>query len=148
VKNSKSTAASNAVRELRHALDMTQQEFAVQLGLALPTIARYETDRTPKGKVLSEFLRLAEQKNRADLAAIFRRELNEQLGDWIAEKVVAARTATITPTALRAVRALLDGIDRDLDALVDPQYAPSLAWQRAKERLAKAKKYCSNVGAS
>ena len=34
------------VRQLRHLLELTQAEFALRLGVALPTIARWENNRS------------------------------------------------------------------------------------------------------
>ena len=47
-----SSVASVAVRQLRDELGFTQQQFAVYLGVSMGTIARYETDRTPRVKAL------------------------------------------------------------------------------------------------
>jgi transcriptional regulator with XRE-family HTH domain len=120
-------------------MGMTQQDFAVYLGVALPAVGRYETDRTPKGKVLSTFAELAERYRRPDLAALFRRQFREQFGTWMAEKIVAARQHTITPAAVRQLRALLEGAQRDLD---DAEPSPPVL--RAKEKLGRASRFVAD----
>jgi transcriptional regulator with XRE-family HTH domain len=52
-----------AVRSLRLRLHHTQQTFAVFLGLAIRTIARYETIRPPSGKALVRFANLAREND-------------------------------------------------------------------------------------
>lgn len=59
-------------------MGLTQQEFAYQLGTAITTIARYETDREPKGKPLSTFFDLAQQLRRDDLAEVFQAARSKQ----------------------------------------------------------------------
>jgi transcriptional regulator with XRE-family HTH domain len=71
---------SEAVRQLRSTLGLTQQAFAVKLDTALTTIARWETVRSPRGRTLNELARLAEDMDRRDLAGVFREELMAELG--------------------------------------------------------------------
>jgi transcriptional regulator with XRE-family HTH domain len=79
------------VKELRGAFGMTQQSFAVMLGTALPTIGRYETDRSPKGRILVRFQELADQCGRTDLATIFRQALMKEIGVMLTEEVLRRR---------------------------------------------------------
>jgi transcriptional regulator with XRE-family HTH domain len=58
---------------LRERLGDTQQEFAVRLGIALASVARYETSRPPSGQALLTFEDLARQNGLLELAALFRR---------------------------------------------------------------------------
>ena len=71
---------SNAVIQLRRSLGDTQQQFAMRLGLAMTTIARYETSRQPQGDVLLQFARVAEDNGYSKLAQIFRRAMAEEAG--------------------------------------------------------------------
>jgi transcriptional regulator with XRE-family HTH domain len=73
-------SVSEAVRQLRSTLGLTQQAFAVEMGTALTTIARWETVRSPRGRTLNLLAQRAEKTERPDLAATFRRELMAELG--------------------------------------------------------------------
>ncbi|HZT34896.1 MAG TPA: helix-turn-helix domain-containing protein, partial [Nitrososphaera sp.] len=94
---------SKAVIELRQSLGLNQQQFANRLKMAMTSIARYETSRTPKGKTLAQFARLAEQSGRHDIASIFDRALAAEIegkkGDQSAEQQMLSR----------AIRAILIG---------------------------------------
>ena len=79
-------AASDAVREVRAALGMTQQAFANHMQVALTTIARYETGRAPTGVILRKLAEVAEQNGRPDLGNIFRRHLMLQLGSALGRR--------------------------------------------------------------
>lgn len=72
----------SAVAALRHHIGETQQQFAARLGLAITSIARYETQRAPSGDVLGRLVDLADEVGRADLAGIFRQALTVELGSW------------------------------------------------------------------
>jgi transcriptional regulator with XRE-family HTH domain len=82
----KKTEVSKGVYELRTLLGDSQQAFSNRLGLALNTIARYETSREPTGEVLL-LSDLAEQHGHFQLRDFFRtryidevfRKLNFQL---------------------------------------------------------------------
>jgi transcriptional regulator with XRE-family HTH domain len=71
---------SDAVIRLRQALGDSQQQFANRTGTAVGTVARYETSRPPKGKVLARFARLAEEAGRHDIAKNFAEALEGELG--------------------------------------------------------------------
>src|SRR5271156_458013 len=71
---------SEAVVHLRQALGESQQQFANRNQTAITTIARYETSRPPKGKALAQFARLAEEAGRHDIASVFERALENELG--------------------------------------------------------------------
>jgi transcriptional regulator with XRE-family HTH domain len=104
---------SDAVRELRLHLQNTQQAFAAKVGTAITTIARYETDRTPRGKVLLQFARLAEEAGRTDLGRLFRSALAEDLGLSVGAVVGArreqARVRTEVDRLIGTVRQLCAG---------------------------------------
>lgn len=58
--NKKRHPASEAVLALRHAMDMTQVEFAVHVLHTTPTtVARYETNNPPHGEALIRLARIA-----------------------------------------------------------------------------------------
>jgi transcriptional regulator with XRE-family HTH domain len=61
-------------------LGLTQQAFAQKMGVAITTIARYETGRPPRGSTLEIFAKLAEESGRSDLAGIFKHLLMLDLG--------------------------------------------------------------------
>src|SRR5947209_11787397 len=70
---------SQAVRDLRHAYEESQQAFAYRTKTAIRTIARYETVRPPRGAELGQFLELAIAKGRTDLAEIFGKAMADEL---------------------------------------------------------------------
>ncbi len=59
------------IRDLRKAITVTQQQLAVKLGLAVSSVARYESGTRPDTNVLVGLSRLAAQSNRLDLARVF-----------------------------------------------------------------------------
>jgi transcriptional regulator with XRE-family HTH domain len=69
-----------AVRKLRVALGETQQQFAVRFDTAIRTIARYETVRPPRGRMLVEFHKLAISHGLRDVAGIFQHALSQEVG--------------------------------------------------------------------
>jgi transcriptional regulator with XRE-family HTH domain len=69
---------SQAVRDLRHAYEESQQAFAYRTKSAIRTIARYETVRPPRGAELGQFLELAIAKGRSDLAEIFGKAMADE----------------------------------------------------------------------
>jgi hypothetical protein len=70
---------SKAVRELLQTLHESQQSFAYRMQTAVRTIARYETVRPPRGAVLAQLESIALETGRADLAAVFRQALTQEL---------------------------------------------------------------------
>jgi len=71
---------NQAVRALRQQAHKTQQVFATELKMSIASLQNYEQDWTPQPKQLTAFYEAAKQLGRADLAAVFSKELNEQLG--------------------------------------------------------------------
>ena len=69
-----------AIRELRTRLGRTQQQFANDLGLAIRTIAHYESDRIPKPAQMVVFANLAAEKKQIDLAAFLNDKVIQSLG--------------------------------------------------------------------
>lgn len=80
-------SVSDAVRKLRKELGESQQQFAYRMKTAIRTIARYETVRPPKGKVLRRLEVLATENNLHHLADVFHGALNQELGMRNAEKI-------------------------------------------------------------
>jgi transcriptional regulator with XRE-family HTH domain len=68
------------VRKLRMALGDTQPQFAGRLGLALPTVVRYEHSRRPRGKALALLEQIATANGLEEFATFFRKALNDELG--------------------------------------------------------------------
>jgi transcriptional regulator with XRE-family HTH domain len=72
--------ASEALIELREALGMSQQDFAVtELKSALNTVGRYETTNPPRGDTLLRLAEIAERRSLPKIAARFRRLHSDQL---------------------------------------------------------------------
>lgn len=61
----------DAVRGLREALGISQEELARKLGITVRTIARYENELPPKGEALGQLFLLAEEANQTELADVF-----------------------------------------------------------------------------
>jgi len=80
-------SVSDAVRKLRKELGESQQQFAYRMKTAIRTVARYETVRPPKGKVLHQLEVMATENNLLHLADVFRGALEQELGVRNAEKV-------------------------------------------------------------
>src|SRR5215467_11980425 len=70
---------SQAVIDLRAEFGETQQAFALRLGTAIATIARYETSRPPSGTALATLAVAAQDAGRGDLVLEFMEELGEEL---------------------------------------------------------------------
>ena len=89
-------AASTAVSDLRLAMGMTQQRFAVEvLKTAITTVARYETTHPPRGDALLRLAKIAAQNDLLDLAARFRRlHLDEVLSGLHFNLLVDEQTKT------------------------------------------------------
>ncbi len=55
---------SEQIRQLRIGLDMTQEEFAHEVGVTFATVNRWENNRTTPNKVAQKILALLEKKLR------------------------------------------------------------------------------------
>src|SRR5262245_4068820 len=64
---------SQLVIELRTALGETQQQFAVRLGVALTSVARWETTYPPRAERIEQLAVLAEENGHPDIAKRFRK---------------------------------------------------------------------------
>lgn len=60
-----------AVRNLRDSLELTQTQFAQELGMSLPTIQRWEGVVPPAGEALVALAQLAERYGKGDLHNLF-----------------------------------------------------------------------------
>ncbi len=96
-----------AIRELRTRLGRTQQQFANDLGLAIRTIAHYESDRIPKPAQMVVFANLAAEHNQLDLATFFNDKVIQSLG-------MSARVS------LKGAQYIREAIQEDI---------PKLEWQ-------------------
>jgi transcriptional regulator with XRE-family HTH domain len=63
------TEISQAIRELRQSLGLTQQEFAYRVPTAIRTVARWENNQPPHGKALVRLAQLAESQDLREIAA-------------------------------------------------------------------------------
>lgn len=80
-----------AVKKLRTALGLTQQEFSNRLGLAVTSVSRYETGYSaPTLAVLRQLEKMARETGREDLANffIFGTEEAARLSDTIAREML------------------------------------------------------------
>jgi transcriptional regulator with XRE-family HTH domain len=73
------------VRELRHAMGVTQQELATQMGAAVSSVALYEQGGTPGIKAIIALSDIAKKHGRPDLVDIFGRHLKARLGEILNE---------------------------------------------------------------
>lgn len=80
----------STVRKLRGVLQETQPQFAARLGVAVVTVARWETTRPPRGAWLDKLADLAESRDLREYAQVFRE----------------ARTSDTRPSAGRPVSIL------------------------------------------
>lgn len=70
----------DAVKGLRVHFGESQQAFATRFGLSIRSIANYEKDRKPEGRVLAIFARAASDAGRGDLVSEFMIALGVDLG--------------------------------------------------------------------
>jgi transcriptional regulator with XRE-family HTH domain len=71
---------SLALIELREHLGETQPQFANRIGVAVTTIARYETQRPPRGQMLARLEQVARSEGHTKCANTFRFALEKELG--------------------------------------------------------------------
>ncbi len=87
----------SAIKALREALGESQQDFAYRMKTAIRTIARYEGERPPKGKVLAQLEQIARENGQQEIARKFRDALAAELGTLEIEGVqldLSPRTPT------------------------------------------------------
>jgi transcriptional regulator with XRE-family HTH domain len=88
----KKSELSMAVAELRTRLGVSQQEFSNRMGVALNTIARYESSREPDGVALLRLAGIARSEGHSDLAEIF----HDEFGHWITNAARGSEIAFAT----------------------------------------------------
>jgi transcriptional regulator with XRE-family HTH domain len=99
-------AVNAAIRELRSHLKETQQRFALRIGIYHTTLAKWESlqiKQMPNAYGLRRLRDLANSGGRPDLAQVFHRALNDQLGD-----MVEHNGTDLCVAAARAIRWLSD----------------------------------------
>ena len=84
-------AISNALVDLREHLGETQQQFANRIGAAVTTVARWETKRPPKGKILAQLEQAARNSGAVDIAEFFHTTLQKELGGGAFDPIRKAR---------------------------------------------------------
>lgn len=70
---------ADTIKELRLTYGETQEQFSKRLGVTVRTIARYELERPPTGKVLGKLLNLASDIEREDFEDIFRKAFRARI---------------------------------------------------------------------
>src|SRR3954451_13966989 len=78
--------------ELRRLLGDSQQKFGDRLGLALNTIARYETDQPPTGKVLLKIANVAALNRHRELSEYFSSRYYDEVFEKPAQIVMKIAT--------------------------------------------------------
>jgi transcriptional regulator with XRE-family HTH domain len=81
---------SELVIRLRNSLGESQQAFSNRLGLALQTIARWETSGQPKGEALLTLARVADEQNQPELAQGFQDAYAREIADFLRRVRVGA----------------------------------------------------------
>jgi transcriptional regulator with XRE-family HTH domain len=70
---------SQAIRDLRQALGISQQELASRTKMAIRTIARWEVEQPPHGKALLTLADVAQINRQHEIADVFRRALEDEI---------------------------------------------------------------------
>lgn len=99
--------ASEALKALRAALGETQQQFAHRVGMAITTIARYETSRPPRGSVLVTFANIAEENGLHEIATRFNNAIIREMG------LVSSRAYMHALPRIERIHTLLNDIDKE-----------------------------------
>lgn len=88
---------AEAVKSLRQAMGLSQQQFSDRLGVTVRTVARYELEKPPSGKTLLRFANVAEGVGRPDLKRIFGKAwITEGASDYFASTDISqAATANL-----------------------------------------------------
>ena len=122
-----------ALLRLRSRLGLTQQALAVQLGIAITTVARWETSRPPRGAMLLKLAWFSTQKNCKEEAAIFQKHVDREITGDVEEDVwawgvreilrhrsipaVAEAWTRIYPLIKRAIGTIAENVQEDDDEL-------------------------------
>jgi len=70
---------SEAIKEFRYRLNMSQQAFATALGISMRAVANYEAGRSPQPRQMSRLERFAAAQRANDLRTVFKEALAKQL---------------------------------------------------------------------
>ena len=74
---------SEAVRQLRQVVGESQMAFAKRMDWHIVTLARYETNRPPKGRALAQLWQLAYDQGKQDLARVFLGGFQTEIGKMV-----------------------------------------------------------------
>ncbi len=110
---------NSAIVGLRNVLGLSQQDFAVRLGVAINTVARWETGRTPDLLALAKLERFASDNGQAAHANVFQALIDSQVGDLL----MTTRNARI---AAGRIKKAIDGISKIIEEHPEliPQFGP------------------------
>jgi DNA-binding transcriptional regulator YiaG len=111
-----------AVSELRNRMGLSQTQFGLRLGKALPTIQRWETLRPPKGPALVQLMTLAAGINETSIAEVFRTALSEEL----------AYTVSAPKPGTDPMFSVEPGEQAEFDVLAAVLRSPALAKERKR----------------
>jgi hypothetical protein len=100
---------------------------------AITTIARYETDRPPRGRTLVKLVLVARQNNRDDLADIFQKALGKDMGLVLGGRFRQAAAAyQLTRAQSERAQRVLEKMELDIECLAN---ASPTELSAAQERL-------------
>ncbi|MBZ5626112.1 MAG: helix-turn-helix domain-containing protein [Acidobacteriia bacterium] len=116
----------DAVVELRRALGLNQTLFARRIGVSTSTVYRWETQKPPRGPVLTRLSELSESLQRPDLQGVFKLAL----GESVASPSAPVDDAEIPPTLQHYLQMLaeilasgdamaIDAVTRNIDFFRD-----------------------------
>jgi transcriptional regulator with XRE-family HTH domain len=106
------TPMAQAISRFRQALGDTQQQFANRVGLAVTSVARYETNSPPSLKVLARFVEIARIANLPSFTEIFERRLppSEEIEHQdfaVVKQLLTRMIEDLRPNQLRQARVAL-----------------------------------------
>jgi transcriptional regulator with XRE-family HTH domain len=126
----KRNPVSQAIRDLRECLNISQQELAFRTKMAIRTIARWEGEQPPHGKALLQLADMAQANDLNQIASVFRGALQDEvlingigadpgLKPWIEAVNVIFRFQQHEPLLWdRLTSAIIDGV-RHITAVTD-----------------------------
>jgi transcriptional regulator with XRE-family HTH domain len=106
------TPMAQAISRFRQSLGDTQQQFAQRVGLAVTSIARYETNSPPSAKVLARFVEVAQTANLPSFTEIFESRLPpaeeiEHQDFAVVKQLLTRMIEDLRPNQLRQARIAL-----------------------------------------
>jgi transcriptional regulator with XRE-family HTH domain len=102
-----------AVLKLRTSTGESQQAFATRLGIAIRSLANYEKDKVPPGRLLVKLLGVADENGLSDCAEIIRSQLVEKLEMEFSLRPSAKSNRALTAAHAAAMRLSGKKITRD-----------------------------------